>query len=89
MQAICRGRAESAVVVRGVFHATPAFTIAASHQGWQLYEGEHGRSSFDSLSDARDNAKLLAATLFEHHGIPTAVVMDMAGREAVVLARHG
>lgn len=65
------------------------FTIAASHHGWQLYEGEHGRSSFENLSDARDNAKLLAATLFEHHGIPTAVVMDMAGREAVVLARHG
>lgn len=64
------------------------FTIAATSQGWQLYEGEHGRSSFDSFSDARDNAKLLAATLYEHHGIPTAVVMDM-GREAVVVARHG
>lgn len=65
------------------------FTIASTTDGWQLYEGEHGRSSFDNLSDARDNARMLAATLYEHHGIPTAVVMDMAGREAVVLTRHG
>ncbi len=65
------------------------FTIAPTTDGWQLYEGEHGRSSFDNLSDARDNARMLAATLYEHHGIPTAVVMDMAGREAVVLTRHG
>lgn len=66
------------------------FTIAAANDnGWQLYEGEHGRSWFETLGDAHDNARLLAATLYEHHGIPTAVVMDMAGREAVVVARHG
>lgn len=65
------------------------FTIASTEEGWQLYEGEHGRSSFDTLSAARDSARLQAATLYEHHGIPTAVVMDMAGREAVVLTRHG
>lgn len=65
------------------------FTIAAATEGWQLYEGEHGRSWFETLGDARDNAQLLAATLYEHHGIPTAVVMDMAGREAVVVTRHG
>jgi len=64
------------------------FTIAARTQGWQLYEGEHGRSWFQNLSEARENAKLLAATLHEHHGIPTAVVIDM-GRESVELARHG
>ncbi|KAF1721778.1 hypothetical protein [Pseudoxanthomonas wuyuanensis] len=64
------------------------FTIAARTSGWQLYEGEHGRSWFEHLGDARENAKLLAATLHEHHGIPTAVVMDM-GRESVLLARHG
>ncbi|MGN6223901.1 hypothetical protein [Pseudoxanthomonas sp.] len=65
------------------------FTIAAANEGWQLYEGEHGRSRYPTLNDARDSARLLAATLYEHHGIPTAVVMDMAGREAVVVSRHG
>lgn len=65
------------------------FTIAAAASGWQLYEGEYGRNWFDNLGDARENAKLLAATLHQHHGIPTAVVMEMTGSEAVLLARHG
>lgn len=34
------------------------FTIAAANDGWQLYEGEHGRSRFETLNDARDSAHL-------------------------------
>jgi hypothetical protein len=65
------------------------FTIVSAASGWQLYEGEYGRSWFQNLGDARDNANLLAATLHQHHGIPTAVVMEMTGSEAVLLASHG
>jgi hypothetical protein len=65
------------------------FTIVSAANGWQLYEGEYGRSWFQTLGDARENAELLAATLHHHHGIPTAVVMEMMGNEAVLLASHG
>ena len=34
-------------------------------------------------------ATLLAATLHQHHGIPTAVVVEMPSNESVLLARHG
>ena len=64
------------------------FTIVSATTGWQLYEGEHGRSWHRDLGEARQNAKLLAATLHEHHGIPTAVILDV-GRDSVLLARHG
>ncbi len=64
------------------------FTIAANDEGWQLHEGVYGSSWFEQLGDAREKAKLLALTLHEHHGIPTAVVMNM-GRESVELSRHG
>ena len=64
------------------------FTIASATTGWQLYEGEHGRSWHRDLGEARQNAKLLAATLHDHHGIPTAVILDV-GRDSVLLARHG
>lgn len=65
------------------------FTIAAAASGWQLYEGQYGRNWFDNLGDARESAKLLAATLHQHHGIPTAVVVEMPSNEAILLARHG
>ncbi|WAC62178.1 hypothetical protein OVA13_12305 [Pseudoxanthomonas sp. SL93] len=65
------------------------FTIVAAASGWQLYEGEYGRNWFETLGDARENAKLLAATLHQHHGIPTAVVIEMTSNESVLLARHG
>lgn len=64
------------------------FTIVSAAAGWQLYEGQQGRSWHRELGEARENAKLLAAMLHEHHGIPTAVVMDM-GQESVLLASHG
>ncbi|KRG71665.1 hypothetical protein [Pseudoxanthomonas dokdonensis] len=64
------------------------FTITANDQGWQLYEGIYGSSWFAQFGEARDKAKLLAVTLHEHHGIPTAVIMD-TGRESVELSRHG
>jgi hypothetical protein len=31
----------------------------------------------------------MATALHEQHGIPTAVLMDMAGRESVMLVCHG
>ena len=65
------------------------FTIAANDKGWQLYEGQYGRNWFDNLGDARESAKLLAATLHQHHGIQTAVVVEMPSNEAILLARHG
>jgi len=65
------------------------FTIVSAANGWQLYEGEYGHSWFETLGDARENAELLAATLHHHHGIPTAVVVEMMENEAVLLASHG
>lgn len=65
------------------------FTIAARDQGWQLYEGEQGRFWFSDRSEALQRASVIAASLHRQHGIRTAVVMDMAGREAVVVSRHG
>ncbi|WCE02627.1 hypothetical protein [Pseudoxanthomonas sp. JBR18] len=65
------------------------FTIAASDQGWQLYEGEHGRFWFTDRDEALHTASVIASSLHERHGISTAVIMDMAGREAVLVARHG
>ena len=64
------------------------FTIVSATTGWQLYEGEHGRSWHRDLDEARQSAKLIAATLHEHHGIPTAVILGV-GRESVLLAQHG
>ena len=64
------------------------FTIVSATTGWQLYEAENSRSWHRDLGEARQSAKLLAATLHEHHGIPTAVLMGM-GNESVLLAQHG
>ena len=64
------------------------FTIVSAPTGWQLYEGEHGRSWHRDLGEARQSAKLIAATLHEHHGIPTAVILGI-GLESVLLVQHG
>ncbi|MFT3763351.1 MAG: hypothetical protein QM761_12265 [Pseudoxanthomonas sp.] len=64
-------------------------TICAASDGWQLYEGEEGRRWFAHRDEALATADMIAAQLHECHGIPTAVVMDMAGREAVEVSRHG
>lgn len=64
------------------------FTIVSASTGWQLYEGDQGRFWFASRSDAMETADLMAASLHAHHGIPTAVIMDM-GRESVMLMCHG
>jgi len=65
------------------------FTITAQDQGWQLYEGEHGRLWFNDRAEALHTAGVIAATLHHQHGIHSAVVVDMAGHEAVVVSRHG
>ena len=64
------------------------FTIVSATTGWQLYEGGHGRSWHRNLGEARQNAKLIAATLHEHHGIPTAVILGLYC-DSVLLAQHG
>lgn len=64
------------------------FTLVPVATGWQLFEGSQGRACYPHLGDARNNAKLMAATLHEHHGIPTAVVIGV-GKESVMLAVHG
>lgn len=64
------------------------FTIVSATTGWQLYEGVQGRSWHRDLGEARQSAKLIAAILHEHHGIPTAVILDV-GCESVLLAQHG
>lgn len=64
-------------------------TIAAREQGWQLYEGEHGRLFFQDRKEALHTAGVIAANLHQQHGIRTAVVVDMAGCEAVLVSRHG
>lgn len=65
------------------------FTIAAHTSGWQLFEGEEGRYWFARWDDALETADTMAAAAHAHRGIPTAVVMDMAGREAVLVVSHG
>jgi hypothetical protein len=65
------------------------FTIVSASSGWQLFEGSEGREWFACRDQALETAGVMAASLHEHHGIPTAVVVDMAGRESVMLACHG
>ena len=65
------------------------FTIVSAQSGWQLYEGDQGRQWFATRGDAMETADLMAASLHAHLGIPTAVVMDMAGCESVMLMCHG
>lgn len=64
-------------------------TVAARDQGWQLYEGEHGRQFFDRREDALHMARLVASDLHQQYGVRSVVVMDMAGHEAVLVSRHG
>lgn len=64
------------------------FTIVSAATGWQLYEGHEGRSWHRNLGEARQSADLLASTLHDHHGIPTAVIIDL-GCESVMLSSHG
>jgi hypothetical protein len=65
------------------------FTIVSSSCGWQLYEGEEGRFWFSRRADALETADIMAGAVHQQHGIPTAVVMDMAGRESVMVVAHG
>ncbi|SEM07976.1 hypothetical protein SAMN05428989_2989 [Pseudoxanthomonas sp. GM95] len=65
------------------------FTISARDQGWQLYEGEQGRFWFNDRAEALHTAGVIANNLHLQHGIRSAVIMDMAGREAVLVSRHG
>lgn len=65
------------------------FTIVSARSGWQLYEGDQGRLWFASRNEAMETAGLMATSLHANHGIPTAVIIDMAGRESVMLMSHG
>lgn len=65
------------------------FTIVPAGDGWQLFEGHEGRQWFARREQALETADLMAASLHEHHGIPTAVIIDMAGRESVMVGCHG
>lgn len=65
------------------------FTIVSSTCGWQLYEGQTGSFWFACWHDALQAADIMASTLHQQQGIPTAVVMDMAGRESVMVSAHG
>ena len=65
------------------------FTIVSASSGWQLFAGGEGRQWFVCRDHALEVAGLMAASLHEHHGIPTAVIVDMVGRESVMLACHG
>jgi hypothetical protein len=65
------------------------FTIVSSTCGWQLYEGEEGRYWFARWHDALETADIMASAMHQQQGIPTAVVMDMAGRESVMVSAHG
>jgi hypothetical protein len=65
------------------------FTIASASSGWQLFEGGEGRQWFARRDHALETAGLMAVSLHKYHGIPTAVIVDMAGSESVMLACHG
>ncbi len=65
------------------------FTIVSSTCGWQLYEGEEGRFWFARWNDALQTANIMASAIHQQRGVPTAVVMDMAGRESVMVYAHG
>ncbi|MET1161148.1 MAG: hypothetical protein ABWY48_01300 [Pseudoxanthomonas sp.] len=65
------------------------FTVVSASNGWQLYEGDQGREWFASRYEAVETADLIAMSLHTQHGIPTGVLMDMAGSESVMLVCHG
>lgn len=65
------------------------FTIVSASNGWQLFEGDEGRQWFARRDHALETADLMAFSLHQHHGIPTAVIMDMAGCESVMVVCHG
>ncbi len=65
------------------------FTIAPATPGWQLSEGPECRLWFEQRSEALATADLMASTLHSHHGIATAVLMEMHHCESVMVAVHG
>ena len=65
------------------------FTIVSASNGWHLFEGGEGRQWFARRDRALETADLMASSLHQHHGIPTAVIMDMAGCESVMMVCHG
>lgn len=74
---------------RGTTMQPVMFTICAHGQGWQLYEDEQGRFWFSDRAEAMHTAGVMAASLHQQHGIRSAVVLDMAGCESVLVSRHG
>lgn len=65
------------------------FTVAASTAGWQLCEGLERRLWFARRSEALATADLMARILHANHGIATAVLIEMVGRDSVMVAAHG
>lgn len=64
-------------------------TLVSASSGWRLQEGGYDRFWFARRDDALETAGIMAAALHEHHGIPTAVVIEMPGHDPVMVASHG
>jgi hypothetical protein len=65
------------------------FVIVAQARGWQLYQGSEQRDWFARWDDALETADIMAATAHEQRGIPTAVMVNVDGRGALLVSRHG
>ena len=64
-------------------------TLVSTASGWLLHEDGHGRFWFACHDEALRTARIMAATLHEHHGIPTGVVLELPGSDPVMVLSHG
>jgi hypothetical protein len=64
-------------------------TLVFANSGWLLHEGGHGRFWFARHDEALETAGIMASTLHEHHGIPTAVILEVPGSDPVMVLSCG
>jgi hypothetical protein len=64
-------------------------TLVSTTSGWLLHEGGHERFRFARHDEALEAAGIMASTLHEHHGIPTAVILDLPGSDPVMVLSCG
>lgn len=64
-------------------------TLVSTASGWLLHEGGHGRFWFARHDEALEVAGIMASTLYEHHGIPTAVLLEVPGSDPVMVLSCG
>ena len=64
-------------------------TLMSTTSGWLLHEGGHGRFWFAHHNEALEAAGIMASTLHEHHGIPTAVLLEVPGSDPVMVLSCG